>query len=138
MDFRPSEIVAGAIWGRNTRPYGRRTCWPPHLLRHARNRSSAWRGVLNYYASYFRSGVLYTPINNYTNDPSQGPPTRASTSYPSASGEAVLLCLQSSISSTLKNNWYCRLDGGFVRTTRSAKSKEATASSASMLATPLQ
>ena len=25
--FRPSEIVAGAIWGRNTRPYGRRTCY---------------------------------------------------------------------------------------------------------------
>ena len=79
-DFRPSEIVAGAIWGRNTRP--------PHLLRHARNRSSAWRsqrGVLNY-ASYFRSGnfdVLYTPINNYTNGvaPVAGP--TASARYPS-------------------------------------------------------
>ena len=61
LDFRPSEIVAGAIWGRNTRPYGRRTC------------CVMLRGVLT---SYFRSGnfeVLYTPINNYTNGVVAGP-----------------------------------------------------------------
>ena len=45
------------------------------------------------------SRVLYTPINNYTNGPS-----------PAA--------IDMRISSALKNNWYCRLEGGFVRTQR--------------------
>ena len=70
----------------------------PHLLRHARNRSSAWRGVLNDYASYFRSGnfeVLYTAINNYTNGVSTRRRARRPARRPAilASGEAVFTML---------------------------------------------
>ena len=98
--------------------HGRRTC----CTCHARNRSSAWRsqrGVLNN-ASNFRSGnftfctrpsiITLTALH-----PSQG---RASASQRRLSSPLFLLCLQPSISSALNNNWYCRLEGGFVHTQR--------------------
>ena len=50
--------------------------------------------------------------------PSQGPSTCASASQRRLSSPLFLLCLQPSISSALNNNWYCRLEGGFVRTQR--------------------
>ena len=66
--------------------------------------------------SYFRSGN-YTfctrpPINNYTNGIAPDASQRR------LSSPLFLLCLQPSISSALNNNWYCRLEGGFVRTQR--------------------
>ena len=112
-------------------------------------RSSAWRGVLN---CYFRSGnfeVLYTPINNYTNGcrgerarpggrtrrSSQGPPTRASTSYPSQRRGCFYYAYSQVSAPPSRIIGTVGSKGGFVRTqrtTRSAKSEEATASSASM------
>ena len=74
LDFRPSEIVAGAIWGRNTRPYGRHTCCAMPLKWLAMSRT-------RYYASYFRTRPSIITLTAFL--PSQGPPTRASTSYPS-------------------------------------------------------
>ena len=80
---------------------GRRTC-------HARTRSS----VGDRTASYFRSGNF-----TFCTRPSiitlTAPVARRPLSSP-----LFLLCLQPSISSALKNNWYCRLEGGFVRTQR--------------------